>query len=165
MVLYNIFIIINTNPSVALQKSVDEAKKQKSGFGELFSNRGNIKAVIISCAMVAWQQLSGINVVLLYSEKIFLKTGVELSASVSTIIVGAVMLVAAGLTPTLAKITTMRMLLYISAIGMAITDVSTKCFNILTKSQHRLTLSEILFTLLLTYSFGQCTVYIIIYFL
>jgi len=74
--------------------------------------------------MVAWQQLSGINVVLLYSETIFLKTGVDLSASVSTIIVGTVMLVAAAVTPTLAKMTTMRMLLYISAIGMAITDVS-----------------------------------------
>ncbi|XP_060863974.1 facilitated trehalose transporter Tret1-like isoform X2 [Metopolophium dirhodum] len=117
-----------------IKKSVDEAKKQKSGFGELFSNRGNIKAVIISCAMVAWQQLSGINVVLLYSEKIFLKTGVELSASVSTIIVGAVMLVAAGLTPTLAKITTMRMLLYISAIGMAITDGTLGLFFYLQES-------------------------------
>ncbi|KAL4143719.1 hypothetical protein QTP88_006014 [Uroleucon formosanum] len=105
-----------------IKKSVDESKNQKSGFGELFANRGNIKAVIISCSMVAWQQLSGINVVLFYSEKIFLKTGVELSASVSTIIVGTVMLIAASLTPTLAKMTTMRMLLYISAIGMAITD-------------------------------------------
>jgi len=104
---------------------VDDSKKQKSGFGELFANKGNIKAVVISCAMVAWQQLSGINVVLLYSETIFRKTGVDLSASVSTIIVGTVMLVAAAATPTLAKMTTMRMLLYISAIGMAITDVST----------------------------------------
>jgi len=122
-------IIINNNPSFALQKSIDEAKKQKSSFGELFANRGNIKAVIISCAMVAGQQLSGINVVLMYSENIFLKTGVELSASVSTIIVGTVMLIAAGLTPSLAKITTMRTLLYISAIGMTITNVSTKYFN------------------------------------
>lgn len=132
-----IFIIINTNPSFALQKSVDESKNQKSGFGELFANRGNIKAVMISCSMVAWQQLSGINVVLFYSEKIFLKTGVEMSASVSTIIVGTVMLIAASLTPTLAKMTTMRMLLYISAIGMAITDVSAKYFNILATYQHR----------------------------
>ncbi|VVC33148.1 Hypothetical protein CINCED_3A009001 [Cinara cedri] len=105
-----------------IKKSVDDAKKQKSGFGELFVNRGNIKAVIISCAMVTWQQLSGINVVLLYSEKIFLKTGANMSASVSAIIVGVVMLIAAGITPSLAKITTMRMMLYVSAIGMAISD-------------------------------------------
>jgi len=103
---------------------VEEAKKQKSGFGELFANRGNVKAVIISCAMVAWQQFSGINVVLLYSEPIFKKTGVNMSASLSTIIVGAVMLAASAMTPPLAKITTMRVLLYISAVGMAITDVS-----------------------------------------
>lgn len=121
-----------------MQKSIDDAKKEKSGFGELFANRGNIKAVIISCAMVAWQQFSGINVVLLYSEQIFLKTGVQLSASVSTIIVGTVMLFAAGVTPSLAKITTMRTLLYISAIGMAITDVSTTFyFNILATTQQR----------------------------
>lgn len=107
------------------QKSVDESKKQKSGFGELFANRGNIKAVIISCAMVSWQQLSGINVVLLYSEPIFKKTGVEMSASLSTIIVGSVMLAASAATPPLAKVTTMRVLLYISAVGMAVTDVST----------------------------------------
>lgn len=121
---YNNKSIINIDASIALQKSIDDAKKEKSGFGELFANRGNIKAVIISCAMVAWQQFSGINVVLLYSEPIFLKTGVQLSASVSTIIVGTVMLIAAGVTPSLAKITTMRTLLYISAIGMAITEVS-----------------------------------------
>jgi len=103
---------------------VEEAKKQKSGFGELFANRGNVKAVIISCAMVAWQQFSGINVVLLYSEPIFKKTGVNMSASLSTIIVGAVMLAASAVTPPLAKVTTMRVLLYVSAVGMAVTDVS-----------------------------------------
>lgn len=103
---------------------MDDAKKQKSGFGELFANRGNVKAVIISCAMVTWQQLSGINVVLLYSEKIFLKTGADMSASLSAIIVGVVMLITAGVTPSLAKITTMRTMLYISAVGMAVSDVS-----------------------------------------
>ncbi|XP_015368914.1 PREDICTED: facilitated trehalose transporter Tret1-2 homolog isoform X2 [Diuraphis noxia] len=117
-----------------IKKSIDEAKKEKSGFAELFANRGNIKAVIISCAMVAWQQFSGINVVLLYSEPIFLKTGVQLSASVSTIIVGTVMLIAAGVTPSLAKITTMRTLLYISAIGMAITDGTLGLFFYLQES-------------------------------
>lgn len=103
---------------------MDEAKNQKSGFGELFANRGNIKALMISCAMVAWQQLSGINVVLMNTEGIFTETGVKLSPSVSTIIVGVVMLFTSAATPILAKVTTMRKLLYISAIGMTVTNVS-----------------------------------------
>lgn len=107
------------------QKSIDDAKKQKSGVLQLFANRGNIKALTISCAMVMWQQLSGINVVLMYGQKIFEATGVQIDPSISTIIVGSVMLLAAGVTPSLAKITTMRVLLYVSAIGMAITNVRT----------------------------------------
>lgn len=111
-----------------IKRSVDESKKQKSGVGELFSNRGNVKALIISCAMVSWQQLSGINVMLLFSQSIFERTGVEMSASLSTIIVGSVMLLAAGVTPPLAKLTSMRVLLYVSAIGMAITDATLGLF-------------------------------------
>lgn len=108
------------------QRSVEESKKQRSGIGELFANRGNIKAVCISCAMVAGQQLSGINVVLLFSQIIFSRTGADISASLSTIIVGSVMLLAAGATPPLAKLTSMRTLLYVSSIGMAVTDVRSR---------------------------------------
>ncbi|XP_025417239.1 facilitated trehalose transporter Tret1-like isoform X2 [Sipha flava] len=105
-----------------IKKSVNEAKDQKSGVSDLFNNRGNINALMISCAMVAWQQLCGIIVLLIYSQMIFIQTGVELSSSMSTIIVGSVMLGASALTPCLAKFTTMKTLLYISGIGMAITD-------------------------------------------
>lgn len=73
--------------------------------------------------MVGFQQTSGINVVLLFSEDIFKSTGGSIDASVSTIIVGSVMLFTAGITPPLAKCTTMRVLLYVSGIGMAITNV------------------------------------------
>lgn len=126
-VLQVFYIVLTfTNLIIAVfQKSVDDAKKQKSGVLQLFANRGNIKALTISCAMVMWQQLSGINVVLMYGQKIFEATGVKIDPSVSTIIVGSVMLLASGVTPSLAKITTMRMLLYVSAIGMAVTNVRT----------------------------------------
>ncbi|XP_075232525.1 facilitated trehalose transporter Tret1-like [Lycorma delicatula] len=103
-----------------IQSSVSEAATQKSGITELIATKGNIKALYLSCGLVAFQQLSGINVVLFYSEPIFEATGASLDASVCSIAVGAVMVFAAGIAPPLAKCLGMKMLLIISAIGMAI---------------------------------------------
>ncbi|XP_050534174.1 facilitated trehalose transporter Tret1-like isoform X1 [Daktulosphaira vitifoliae] len=104
--------------------SIEEAKKQKSGFYELFANKGNIKAVMISLTMVGLQQMSGINIVLLYSENIFKAANTNLTASTCTIIVGVVMLVTCSFTPTMANYMSMKKMLNISAIGMFFSEVA-----------------------------------------
>lgn len=55
---------------------------------DLFKNKGNVKALIISAGLISFQQLSGINVILFYSQSIFIKTGSDLKPEIATIIVG-----------------------------------------------------------------------------
>lgn len=50
----------------------------------------NFKAFYISCALVFFQQFSGINAVLFYMTDIFKAAGSSLDSAIATIIVGAV---------------------------------------------------------------------------
>ncbi|XP_050534162.1 facilitated trehalose transporter Tret1-like isoform X2 [Daktulosphaira vitifoliae] len=118
-----------------IKKSVEESKNKNSGFSELFANKGSIKAVIISLSMVAFQQLCGINVILLYSESIFKAASATISSSMCTIIIGSVMLGAASITPSLAKFSSIKMLLYISAIGMFCSEATLGFYFLAVKSK------------------------------
>jgi SP family facilitated glucose transporter-like MFS transporter 8 len=52
-----------------------------------------VKALVISTGLVTFQQLGGICVVLFYTETIFQAAGSTMSASLSSVIVGTVMLI------------------------------------------------------------------------
>lgn len=71
-----------------IQTNVEEAMKNKGTLGDLLRELSNRKALIISAGLIIFQQLSGINVVLFYSETIFSKTGSDLKPAIATIIVG-----------------------------------------------------------------------------
>lgn len=72
------------------QTSVDEAMKNPGSMLDIFRSKGNTRALIISAGLLAFQQLSGINVILFYNQTIFEKTGSSLNASVASIIVGKI---------------------------------------------------------------------------
>lgn len=72
----------------AIQTSVEEAMQNKGTMADLFRELSNRKALIISAGLIIFQQLSGINVVLFYSQMIFEKTGSDLEPAIATIIVG-----------------------------------------------------------------------------
>lgn len=71
-----------------IQASVEETKRNKASALDLFKSKGNVKALVISSGLVAFQQLSGINVILFYSTSIFQKTGSDLEPAIATILVG-----------------------------------------------------------------------------
>jgi SP family facilitated glucose transporter-like MFS transporter 8 len=56
-----------------------------------------LKALLISTGLVSFQQLTGICVVLFYTETIFQAVGSTLSASTSSVIVGVVIFIASVL--------------------------------------------------------------------
>lgn len=62
--------------------------QNKASFLDIFKSKGNLKALIISAGLIAFQQLSGINVILFYSQSIFVKAGSSLDPAIATIIVG-----------------------------------------------------------------------------
>lgn len=68
--------------------SVEESMRNKVSPTVLFTSKGNLKALIISSGLLAFQQLSGINVILFYSQSIFEKTGSDMEPAVASILVG-----------------------------------------------------------------------------
>uniref|UniRef100_A0A1I8MXU6 Major facilitator superfamily (MFS) profile domain-containing protein n=1 Tax=Musca domestica TaxID=7370 RepID=A0A1I8MXU6_MUSDO len=101
-----------------IQKVVEESMSNKASFKDLFTNTGNRKALIITAGLVAFQQLSGINVVLFNAQSIFESAGTDLDPAIATIIIGAVQVISSGLTPILADSLGRKIILLISAAGM-----------------------------------------------
>lgn len=76
--------------------------------------------MIISAGLVSFQQLSGINVVLFYSQSIFDNAGSSLEPAIATIFVGIVQVLASGCTPLIVDRLGRKIILLVSAAGMAI---------------------------------------------
>uniref|UniRef100_A0A1L8DIJ3 Facilitated trehalose transporter Tret1 n=2 Tax=Nyssomyia neivai TaxID=330878 RepID=A0A1L8DIJ3_9DIPT len=106
--------------ALKIQEAVDESMKNKGTIKDLISNKGNLKALIICAGLISFQQLSGINVVLFYSQIIFAKTGSSLEPAIATIIVGIVQVIASGVTPVVVDRLGRKIILLVSAAGMAI---------------------------------------------
>lgn len=69
--------------------SVEESMRNKASPLDLFRSFGNLKALTISAGLIIFQQLSGINVVLFYTQDIFRDTGSDLKPEIATIIIGS----------------------------------------------------------------------------
>lgn len=103
---------------------MDAAFRTQTTLSDLFKVKANFKALLFTCALVSFQQLTGINVVLIYAEGIFKSTGTSLSTSLSTIIIGIVQVLASAVTPLVIERLGRRILLVISGVGTAVTLVS-----------------------------------------
>ncbi|KAL0276888.1 UNVERIFIED_CONTAM: hypothetical protein PYX00_004356 [Menopon gallinae] len=103
-----------------IQADVENSKSQTGTFKDLFATRGTTKAMIISLGLVGFQQFSGINVILFNAETIFRRAGGSIEPEISTIITGAVMLVASATTPFVVERLGRRFLLLLSAAVMGI---------------------------------------------
>lgn len=71
-----------------MEEEVQESMKNKGSVKDIIGNKGNLRALIISMGLISFQQLSGINVVLFYSQSIFVKAGSSMEPAVATILVG-----------------------------------------------------------------------------
>lgn len=106
-----------------IKTEVEEALKNKGSILDVFRNKACVKALIISGGLVAFQQLSGINSVLFYSTDIFIKASGEgggMDPAISTILVGAVMVLSSGITPFIVDRLGRKIILLFSAAGMSI---------------------------------------------
>ncbi|XP_076750808.1 facilitated trehalose transporter Tret1 [Xylocopa sonorina] len=100
-----------------MQAAVDEAFRDEVKLSDLFKVKSNCKALIFTCVMAAFQQLSGINIVLFYMDSIFKSAKSSLASAVATIIVGVVQVIASGVTPIVVDRLGRKMLLIFSGIG------------------------------------------------
>ena len=104
-----------------MQAAVEEAFRNEASISDLFTVKANFKALLFTCLLAMFQQLSGINVVLFYMESIFISAGTSLQTSVATIIVGIVQVVASGVTPVVVDRLGRKMLLVFSGVGEILT--------------------------------------------
>ena len=79
---------------------------------------------MLTSACVAFQQLTGINLVLFNTQAIFDAAGSQVDPAVSTIIVGAVLFGISAITPLIVDRINRRTLLMASGAGTALTTVS-----------------------------------------
>lgn len=87
---------------------------------DLVKSKGNLKALIVSVGLIMFQQLSGITVVLFYTQDIFRDTGSDIRPEIATIVVGAVQVAASGLTPIVVKKLGKRIMLLVTEAVMCL---------------------------------------------
>ncbi|KAJ3642995.1 hypothetical protein Zmor_025736 [Zophobas morio] len=101
---------------LSIQDSLKFVEKKGNIF-DLFKTKANLKALIISVTLMAFQQLSGINAVLFYTQLIFEASGSNLPAEISSIIIGLVLLVSSLIIPFFADSLGRKVFLMISMVG------------------------------------------------
>lgn len=119
-----------------MQAEIDEAFKNEARISDLFKVKANFKALVYTCLLAAFQQLSGINVVLFYMESIFQSAKSSLDTSVATIIVGVVQVLASAVTPLVVDRLGRKMLLIFSGIGEIVSLLSLGIYLYLQDYQH-----------------------------
>lgn len=107
-----------------IQLDIDYARENKGSYKELFANRGNVKGLVIVCALMFFVQTGGIDVVLFNSQTIFERTGSEMKPEVATIVVGVIQFISSASTLLFVERIGRKLLLLISLGGMVIAVVS-----------------------------------------
>lgn len=88
---------------------------------ETFKQGAVIKAFVISCSLMFFQQFSGINAIILYTTNIFETSGVDLDPHDAAILVGFFQVITTFVTAAIIDRLGRRILLFISALFVTIT--------------------------------------------
>lgn len=111
-----------------------QTKIEEEGRGnvlDIFGSKGARKAFIIAVGLLIFQQFSGINAVLFYSQTIFKKIGAGLDAHVCSIIVAAVQFLSSLVTPLVIDRFGRKKILICSAVGMALSEMPLGVYSFL----------------------------------
>ncbi|CAG4973565.1 unnamed protein product [Colias eurytheme] len=103
-----------------MQKEVDNASRQRGGMLHMITNRAPLMALICSLGLMFFQQFSGINAVIFYTNQIFQSAGSNIPPAIATIIVGVVQTIATYISSLLVERAGRRILLIQSCIIMGI---------------------------------------------
>ncbi|KAM8711985.1 hypothetical protein ACLKA7_012493 [Drosophila subpalustris] len=109
--------------SADMKAMTDEAKKEKPKVKEGMTRRGSIIGLLISIALMFFQQFTGINAIIFYATSIFDKAGTGLSPEWCTVILGIVQVFATIIAIALIERIGRRILLMTSAALMCLTTL------------------------------------------
>uniref|UniRef100_A0A2A4JPP7 Major facilitator superfamily (MFS) profile domain-containing protein n=1 Tax=Heliothis virescens TaxID=7102 RepID=A0A2A4JPP7_HELVI len=103
-----------------MQKDVDDAARQRAGMLSMLTNRASRMALICGLGLMFFQQFSGINAVIFYTNNIFQSAGSNIPPVIATIIVGVVQTIATYLSSVFVDKAGRRILLLQSTAIMGI---------------------------------------------
>lgn len=105
-------------------------KEERGNFRDLFKSRVTLKALGISIALIMSQQLSGIDAIFFYTERIFTNAGIEdlMPPEISAIILGCISFLSSFIAPALADRSGRRFLLLTSSAGCGIAHICSGIF-------------------------------------
>lgn len=110
----------NTQVALSNIQSDLDALPGEAKLSDLFSVRSNLMALIISLALMLFQQFSGINAVIFFAQDIFKAAGSTLDPAICTIIVGVVQVVMTIASALLVEKAGRRLLLLQSSVIMGL---------------------------------------------
>lgn len=110
----------DTQNALANIQSELDALSGDAKLSDLFTVRANLMALIISLALMLFQQFSGINAVIFYAQSIFEAAGSTLDPALCTIIVGVVQVVMTVSSALLIEKAGRRILLLQSSVMMGV---------------------------------------------
>ncbi|XP_006620162.1 facilitated trehalose transporter Tret1-like [Apis dorsata] len=102
--------------------ALEETNKNSVSFWTLIKSKTTLKSFIIAYGLMFFQQLSGINVVIFYTNSIFKKANTDLNPGYSTIIVGVIQVLAVFVSTLIVDHIGRRILLFISIIFLCLTS-------------------------------------------
>lgn len=118
----------NTQVALSNIQSDLDALPGEAKLSDLFSVRSNLMALIISLALMLFQQFSGINAVIFFAQDIFEAAGSTLPPAICTIIVGIVQVVMTVASALLVEKAGRRLLLLQSSVIMGLCLVTLGVF-------------------------------------
>ncbi|KAG5684032.1 hypothetical protein PVAND_013285 [Polypedilum vanderplanki] len=103
-----------------LQNDIEERKAQSVSFAEAMSRKTTIRGLIISLGLMFFQQVSGINAVIFYTNTIFDAANTGIEPALATIIIGVMQVIATFVSTMIVDRAGRRILLLISDSIMAL---------------------------------------------
>lgn len=98
----------------------EESKRNKVSYIAAIKKKTALKAILICYALMLFQQLSGINAVIFNTSQIFSDAGATIPATISTIIIGVIQVIATFISSLVVDKLGRRILLLLSALVMCL---------------------------------------------
>lgn len=111
-----------------ITKNVEESLADKASVADLFRSKGLFRGFLTCMGVMLFQQLSGINVLLLYMQSIFSASGTSIPADVSAIIVAIFQILTLLVTVAVVDRLGRRILLLLSALGSLVSHAALGTF-------------------------------------
>jgi Na+/melibiose symporter-like transporter len=111
-----------------IQNDIEEKKAQKVSFAQAMSRPTTKRGLIISLGLMFFQQVSGINAVIFYTNTIFESANTGIDSGIATIIVGVMQVIATLVATVIVDRVGRKILLLISDFVMALCTLALGIF-------------------------------------